>query len=170
MGRQASYTGKNVSWDKAENSQEDLSPANFAWGHGSPSSKSPFPASPDWYKRLTSETFKGRLVSLQTDLPTRVDNSAPWVCRGQRYQWLVLLIASLGWIFDTFEGQIFPASEQVALLDLDSETREFNLDPQVREGERAFQSHVILAAFLCGGSLGGVLFGMVSDRIGHRRR
>src|SRR3712207_7142249 len=27
-----------------------------------------------------------------------------------RYQWLVLIIASLGWVFDVFEGQIFVAS------------------------------------------------------------
>jgi hypothetical protein len=26
------------------------------------------------------------------------------------YQWLVLAIASLGWIFDVFEGQVFVAS------------------------------------------------------------
>ena len=27
-----------------------------------------------------------------------------------QYQWLVLLIASLGWVFDVFEGQVFVAS------------------------------------------------------------
>ncbi|HEX4148751.1 MAG TPA: hypothetical protein VHY20_07180, partial [Pirellulales bacterium] len=68
-------------------------------------------------------------MSLQTEQPTSLDADRPWYAEVTRYQWLVLLIASLGWIFDTFEGQIFPASEQVALLDLDRETQEQHLDP-----------------------------------------
>ena len=32
-----------------------------------------------------------------------------------RYQWLVLTIASLGWMFDVFEGQIFVASMRDAM-------------------------------------------------------
>ena len=35
-----------------------------------------------------------------------------------RYQWLVLLIASLGWVFDIFEGQIFVASMRDAMPQL----------------------------------------------------
>ena len=34
----------------------------------------------------------------------------PWYRGITRYQWLVLVIASLGWVFDVFEGQIFVAS------------------------------------------------------------
>ncbi|HEX3658599.1 MAG TPA: MFS transporter [Pirellulales bacterium] len=100
-------------------------------------------------------------MSLQTDLPAaQTGTERPWYAEVTPYQWLVLLIASLGWIFDTFEGQIFPASEHVALLDL---------APASSEGARAFQAHVILAAFLCGGSLGGIVFGMLSDRIGRSK-
>ena len=32
MGRMASYTGKNISWEQAQNSAEDLSPAKYEWG------------------------------------------------------------------------------------------------------------------------------------------
>ena len=32
MGRMATYTGQEVSWEQAANSQEDLSPAQYAWG------------------------------------------------------------------------------------------------------------------------------------------
>ncbi|MEZ6066560.1 MAG: hypothetical protein R3B90_12825 [Planctomycetaceae bacterium] len=32
-----------------------------------------------------------------------------------RYQWVVLIIASLGWVFDIFEGQIFVASSNDAM-------------------------------------------------------
>ena len=30
-----------------------------------------------------------------------------WRAGVSRYQWLVLVIASAGWVFDAFEGQIF---------------------------------------------------------------
>jgi predicted dehydrogenase len=32
MGRMASYTGQEVTWEQALNSQQDLSPENYAWG------------------------------------------------------------------------------------------------------------------------------------------
>jgi len=42
----------------------------------------------------------------------------PWYSGVTGYQWLVLLIASLGWIFDVFEGQIFVACMNEAMPDL----------------------------------------------------
>ncbi len=36
--------------------------------------------------------------------------SKPWYKILSNYQWTVLIVASLGWIFDVFEGQIFVAS------------------------------------------------------------
>jgi hypothetical protein len=35
-----------------------------------------------------------------------------------RYQWLVLAIASAGWVFDVFEGQIFASCMNEAPTDL----------------------------------------------------
>ena len=32
MGRMAAYTGKQITWDQALNSKEDLSPAKYEWG------------------------------------------------------------------------------------------------------------------------------------------
>ncbi|HVC94458.1 MAG TPA: gfo/Idh/MocA family oxidoreductase, partial [Pirellulales bacterium] len=32
MGRMATYTGKQVTWDQAINSTEDLTPAKYEWG------------------------------------------------------------------------------------------------------------------------------------------
>ncbi len=93
------------------------------------------------------------------------DNSAsdnrPWYSGISRYQWLVLLIASLGWVFDIFEGQIFVASMRDAMPDLlgvdadDASVRAWN--------DAAF------GFFLLGGAFGGVIFGMISDRIGRAR-
>lgn len=51
---------------------------------------------------------------------TRVGGSAPlrWHEGVTQYQWLVLVIASLGWVFDVFEGQIFVASMRDAMPQL----------------------------------------------------
>ncbi len=89
------------------------------------------------------------------------DADAPWWKGVTRYQWLVLLIASLGWIFDTFEGQIFVTSMNEmmgSLLPLDTP-----------KAERDAVGKIALGAFLIGGAVGGVYFGMLSDRIGRAR-
>jgi MFS family permease len=78
-----------------------------------------------------------------------------------RYQWLVLVIASLGWVFDVFEGQIFVASMNDAMPQL--------LASESSRGEIEYYNNVALIAFLLGGAIGGVLFGVVSDRIGRKK-
>lgn len=78
-----------------------------------------------------------------------------------RYQWLVLLIASLGWVFDIFEGQIFVASMRDAMPAL--------LNVPADHPEVSQWNDWGFASFLLGGAFGGVLFGMLSDRIGRSK-
>ncbi len=85
----------------------------------------------------------------------------PWYAGITRYQWLVLVIASLGWVFDIFEGQIFVASMNEAMPSL--------VPAGTDKGTIAYYNQVTLAAFLLGGAIGGVLFGMLSDRIGRKK-
>ncbi len=88
-------------------------------------------------------------------------DNRPWHSGVTRYQWLVLVIASLGWVFDIFEGHIFVASMRDAMPDLLGVTPD---DESVRIwNDRAF------GFFLLGGAFGGVVFGMVSDRIGRAK-
>jgi MFS family permease len=89
------------------------------------------------------------------------DDRSPWYAGITRYQWLVLFIASLGWIFDTFEGQIFVASMNEAMPSL--------VPGGTPEGQIAAYNNIALAAFLLGGAVGGIGFGMLSDRIGRKR-
>lgn len=89
-----------------------------------------------------------------------LSGASPWYVGITGYQWLVLVIASLGWIFDVFEGQVFVASMNEAMP---------SLIPNVAEATTKFYNNIALGAFLAGGALGGVVFGAMGDRIGRAR-
>lgn len=78
-----------------------------------------------------------------------------------KYQWLVLLIASLGWVFDVFEGQIFVASMRDAMPAL--------LGVEADNESVTSWNNIAFGFFLLGGAVGGVFFGVVSDRIGRSK-
>lgn len=80
------------------------------------------------------------------------------------HQWTVLVIASLGWIFDTFEGQVYVSSMNEAMPDLLAGIDE--LEPDQRSGRLAFYNNIAFGAFLLGGAAGGIAFGILGDRIG----
>lgn len=84
-----------------------------------------------------------------------------WYQGISRYQWLVLLIASLGWVFDVFEGQIFVASMRDAMPSLMGIGAD---DPAVTRS-----NNLAFGFFLLGGAIGGVVFGVISDRIGRSK-
>jgi MFS family permease len=88
------------------------------------------------------------------------DITRHWYSGISGYQWLVLVLASLGWVFDVFEGQLFVAGMKEATPAV--------VSGAPTPGQLAFYDNVILAAFLLGGAAGGVLFGMLSDRIGRK--
>ncbi len=83
-----------------------------------------------------------------------------WWREVSRYQWMVLAIASAGWIFDVFEGQLFGSLMNEALPALVRGT--------ALEGQVELLVNAGIAAFLLGGAVGGVGFGMMADRWGRR--
>jgi len=100
-------------------------------------------------------------VSDQPNEQLNERDETPWYAGVTRYQWMVLIIASLGWVFDIFEGQIFVASMNEAMPSL--------VPAGTDKGTIAYYNQITLAAFLLGGALGGVIFGMLSDRIGRKK-
>lgn len=92
------------------------------------------------------------------DAPPTTD--APWYAEVNRYQWLVLAIASAGWIFDAFEGQIFNITRDQMLGEL--------LGASGDPGAIRRWGDSLLAVFLIGGTLGGVLFGSLADKFGRK--
>lgn len=94
-----------------------------------------------------------------------VKTSAPlaprrWYQGVGRYEWLVLVIASVGWIFDAFEGQIFTITRGDMLAEVLRAPKD---SPAVAQ-----QGDNLFAVFLIGGALGGILFGTLADRWGRR--
>ena len=77
------------------------------------------------------------------------------------YQWLVLIIASLGWIFDVYEGQIFNLTRHDMLSDIMGDGQL----PKLK-----FFGDIFLGVFLLGGTVGGLLFGSPTDRQPPARR
>ncbi|HPA17872.1 MAG TPA: MFS transporter [Verrucomicrobiae bacterium] len=76
------------------------------------------------------------------------------------YQWLVLAVASAGWVFDCFENQLFNLTRENLLPDL---LGVGSKDPSVK-----FYGDVFIGILLLGGFTGGVMFGSIADRIGRR--
>lgn len=89
--------------------------------------------------------------------------SPRWYQGVTRYQWLVLVIASAGWIFDVYEGQIFNTTRKDLLTELVVADT-----PAAKDVEIKRLGDVFLGIFLAGGMVGGLLFGILGDRWGRR--
>jgi MFS family permease len=83
-----------------------------------------------------------------------------WHSGVTRYQWLVLLVASLGWVFDAFEGQLFNLTRGAMLSEI--------LGVQPGDPEAKKWGDIFLGIFLAGGTFGGLLFGSLGDKIGRQ--
>ena len=77
-----------------------------------------------------------------------------------RGQWLVLIAAFLGWMFDGVEQGVFPLVARPALQDLLAVQTDDLIGPWMGG---------ITALFLIGAALGGLAFGWFGDRVGRIR-
>ena len=85
----------------------------------------------------------------------------PWYSGISGYQWLVLIVASAGWIFDIYENQIFQVTRVTMLADL--------LKQPATSADVKYYGETLNSVFLVGGAVGGVLFGAIADRFGRTR-
>jgi MFS family permease len=90
----------------------------------------------------------------------RGDDASPWYRGVSASQWLVLVLASAGWVFDIYEGQVFNITRVSLLTEL--------LGTPPDHPAVAYHGDVLLGIFLVGGAVGGVLFGLLADRLGRR--
>ncbi|MCX6927393.1 MAG: MFS transporter [Verrucomicrobia bacterium] len=87
-------------------------------------------------------------------------------CHGvTRYQWLVLFVAWLGWVFDSMDATIYALVLHPALHDL----LRAPTGGAVSQEAIGWYGGIIFSIFLMGWAVGGVLFGIVADRFGRTK-
>jgi len=87
--------------------------------------------------------------------------SGPWYKELTRYHWFVLIVAALGWLFDTMDQQLFVLARQPALADLLGVSPS---DPKVLT-----YGGYATTIFIIGWATGGLIFGWMGDRLGRAR-
>jgi MFS family permease len=92
-------------------------------------------------------------------------NSDSWRHSVTPYQWLVLFVAWLGWVFDSMDSTIYAMVLQPALHDL---LRAPGGGPVTAE-VIGWYGGIIFSIFLIGWAIGGVVFGVLADRFGRAR-
>ncbi len=81
------------------------------------------------------------------------------------YQWLVLLVAWLGWVFDSMDSTIYALVLQPALHDLLPSPG----GGPVTSDVIGWYGGIIFSIFLIGWAIGGVLFGVLADYFGRTK-
>ena len=92
-------------------------------------------------------------------------NSGPWWKELNRYHWFVLVVAALGWLFDTMDQQLFNLARVPAMRELLAPSP--GVSPS--QGDVDFYGGIATAVFLLGWATGGLAFGIMGDRIGRAK-
>lgn len=91
--------------------------------------------------------------------PAQAAASAPWYKDLTRYHWWVLAISGMGWAFDTMNQQLFNLARKPAITQL------LHVSP-TQTGTIQQYAGAVTAIFMVGWALGGIIFGILGDRIG----
>jgi MFS family permease len=93
-----------------------------------------------------------------------------WTDGMTRYHLLVLVVACLGWSFDTMDQWLFVFAKQHALRELlTAQGMLTGLEKAAADGLVGYYSNVATAALMIGWAVGGLFFGMVGDRLGRTK-
>ena len=95
------------------------------------------------------------------DLDQQSGGQQPWWKGLTSYHWFVFAMASMAWVFDCLDQQVFILARQDALKALLPKTTEASIINQYA----AYSTSV----FMIGWATGGLIFGAVGDRIGRAR-
>ena len=97
-------------------------------------------------------------------IPTGTNN-IPWWKELTRYQWFVFVVASLGWLFDTMDQQLFNLARKPAVTELLAA----GSTASPSSGAVAYNAGFATMIFMIGWALGGIFFGILGDRIGRAK-
>src|SRR5882672_11503691 len=98
------------------------------------------------------------LITASNILSSSTPNAQPWWRLFNRYHWSVFAVASLAWLFDCLDQQVFNLSRDGAVEDL--------LGDKSKAIELAAYT---TSFFLTGWAVGGLIFGSLGDRFGRAR-
>lgn len=84
-----------------------------------------------------------------------------WTGEVTRYQWMVLLVAWLGWVFDSMDGTLFSLVQKPSMTEL--------MGPGATDAAIGFYSSVVFSVMLLGWAMGGIGFGIIADYIGRTK-
>jgi MFS family permease len=97
---------------------------------------------------------------------TRMSNERyVWRRELSRYHWFVLVVAALGWLFDTMDQQLFNLARVPAMRELLASSPGAVPDA----GDVATYGGYATSIFLIGWASGGLFFGMLGDRVGRAK-
>ncbi len=102
------------------------------------------------------------------DVPSNLEPglaSGPWYREMNSYHWFVLVVAALGWLFDCLDQQLFILARPAAMKDLLPKID----DPKAFQESVKIYGNYATAIFLAGWASGGLIFGVLGDRIGRAR-
>ncbi|MBZ5582440.1 MAG: MFS transporter [Acidobacteriia bacterium] len=84
-----------------------------------------------------------------------------WYKELTRYQWFALAVAAMGWMFDCMAQQLFSIARKPAVRDL--------MGGRVSDGIVSEQAGYSTMILMIGWALGGVVFGILGDRLGRAK-
>jgi MFS family permease len=91
-------------------------------------------------------------------------DDSPWWRGLTRYHWFVLVVAALGWLFDCLDQQLFNLARMPAMKELLA-----SASGPATAGDVSFYGGLSTCIFLAGWATGGLIFGVVGDRIGRAK-
>jgi MFS family permease len=97
--------------------------------------------------------------------PVTDGSGTPWWRELTGYQWFVFLVATLGWLFDTMDQQLFNLARRPAVIELLHATPG---DP-IAAGQVDKYGGYTTTVFMIGWALGGIVFGILGDKIGRAK-
>jgi MFS family permease len=91
--------------------------------------------------------------------------SGQWYREVNRYQWFVFFVATLGWLFDCLDQQLFNLARRPAMMELLATSPGQQPDLALVNAFSGYATSI----FLIGWATGGLVFGILGDRIGRAR-
>lgn len=92
--------------------------------------------------------------------PSHSSGHRGWWRELNRYHWFVFVVASLGWLFDTMDQQLFNLARKPAMSELLTESMKKDTD---------WYGGIATSIFLIGWATGGLAFGVMGDRVGRAK-